>query len=271
MQAHHIGDILAASQSLRLPGVGDRRVLSPIAIERLANETELPRWEIEAIALEAEIVPLQYLRHLARYGIPGQLRLARAQVALVGESDLLLKTAEELSGAGVGRLKLLIPGELSPAHRIYMERVERAIRGRNSSPAVEGSPLPLRGGNPVTALREADVVVSALPSSADEQLLQFACRMAKVPLVLGAAQGTQGQATTVLPDDPGVALVYKNSHLHLDPNRGDLTSEERAVLMVSAWLAEQALRLITEQGEVLRGRLLYADLDRGVILDQPLG
>lgn len=269
MQTNLTGDILAASQPLRLPGVGDRRVLSPVAVERLARETQLPRWQIEAQALDAEVVPLQYLRHLARYGIPGQLQLVRAEIALVGGGDLLLKAAEELSAAGVGRLRLLTLTD-APSGETYREQLARAVRGRNSSPTVECDVIPLRGGNPVEALRGVDVAICALPDSAGEQLLQFACRMANVPLVVGGVQDSQGQATTVLPGDPGVALVYKNSHLHLDPNRAEMTADDRTVLMVSAWLAEQTIRLLTQQGDVLRYRLLYADLDRGTIIDQSI-
>lgn len=270
MQAHLIGDILAASQPLRLPGVGDRRVLSPVAVERLARDTNVPRWEIEALALETEVVPLQYLRHLARYGIPGQLQLARAHVALVGSSDLLVRTAEELAAAGVGRLKHLAPGASAPTGEAFTAALTQAVRGKNNSSAVETASIPLRGGNPVEAVRGADVVIGVLADSAEEQLLQFACRMANAPLILGGVQDTQGQATTVLPGDPGVALVYRNSHLHLDPNRADFAADERAILMVAAWLGEQALRLITSQGDLLRGRLLYADLNRGAIVEQPL-
>ncbi len=279
MQAHLIGNILAASQPLRLPGSGEKRVLSPIALERLSREANVPRWEIEGLALEADVVPLHYLRNLSRYGPQGQLRLVRARVALVGLGPVARHAAGELAAAGVGRLQVVepIPSDAAapPSHQVEAgsqaaQGIARSARDRNASTLVSLTTTRIRGGNPAEAVRDCDVVGSILEDSADEQLLQFACRMARVPLVVTGAEGNRGQATTVFPGDAGVALVYKPDRPHLDPSRPGTPVEERAVLMVASWLAEQVTRIITGQGDLLRDRLLYADLDQAWIEEFPL-
>lgn len=279
MQTHLIGNILAASQPLRLPGSGEKRVLSPVAIERLSQEAGVPRWEIEGLALEAEVVPLHYLRNLARYGPEGQLRLVRARVALIGRGPVAHRAAGELAAAGIGRLHIVqplapdpsgppvntAPGELQAA-----EEIARSARDRNASTLVSVDTVRIRGGNPTEAVRNCDVAGSILEDSADEQLLQFACRMARIPLVAAGAQENRGQATTIFPGDAGIALVYKPERPHLDPSRPGTPVAERAVLMVAAWLAEQITSLLTGQGELLRDRLLFADLEQAWIEEFPL-
>ncbi|MGV3723252.1 MAG: hypothetical protein ACO1SX_20320, partial [Actinomycetota bacterium] len=102
-------------------------------------------------------------------------------------------------------------------------------------------------------------------------LLQFACRMKQIPLVLAGLEGNRAQATTVLPGDPGVALVYKPSHPHLSTDRSNTRPQPRATLAVGAWIAEQVVALLLEASGILRHRLLYADLDTGEMSEHPLG
>jgi molybdopterin-synthase adenylyltransferase len=261
-------EILAASQPLRLPGGAERRVLSPFAVERLALDAEVAPAEVEALALESGITPLHYLRNLATYGAGGQVSLLRSTVAVVGHSGAVQQTLELLAGSGVGRILLCTPSGYDLT--VPPETLAQAARNQNSSCRVELRRIALQEGNPAAVLQGAGAVAGCLDRSNDEQLLQFACRMLRIPLVLAAASGRQGQGTTILPGDPGVALVYKPAHPHLDPDRIGYPADTRAALMVGTWLAEQLTRLVTGEGELLRGKLLFADLDRGEMEEYPL-
>jgi molybdopterin-synthase adenylyltransferase len=273
MQSHLEAEILAASQPLRVPGAGEQRVLSPVAVERLARVEALPRWKVEASALEIDVAPLHYLRNLARYGAEGQIRLLKASVGMVGRGPVLERAAELLALAGIGRIAVLVPttqaADPDAADRAG-ERVARAAQNRNASSDVQARGVSLKSGNPAQALQGMDVAAACLEHAAEEQLLQVACRMAGAPLVLAGAEGARGQATTVFPGDPGVALVYKPVHLHLPPIRAGAEVENRAALMVGAWIAEQVTRVVLESGELLRGWLLYADLSTGEMTEYPL-
>ncbi|HEU4752399.1 MAG TPA: ThiF family adenylyltransferase [Armatimonadota bacterium] len=259
LSPHAEADILAASQPLHLPGQGERRILSPVAVERLAAAFACPRWQVEAAALQARVVPLHYVRNLAQFGEAGQIRLLRSAVALVGAGPALERAAELLGLAGVGSIRVLSPEEAGAA----ADRVADAARNRNASAEVSTGTLPLGTGNPAQALQGLNVVAACLEQSQQEQLLQFACRMARLPLVLGAVEESRGQATTLFPGDAGVALVYKPAHPHLEPDRRGAAQDRKAALMVGAWIAEQILHLLTDEGELLRGKLLYADLGTG--------
>jgi molybdopterin/thiamine biosynthesis adenylyltransferase len=254
-------EILAASHPLDLPGMGERRVLSPVAVDRLASVAGWPRWQLEAAALDAGVTPLHYVRNLARHGVEGQLKLLRARVGLVGEGPALERAAELLGLAGVGRFLVLAADEAALAR----QQVERFARNRNASCEVDAALLPLRGGNPAGALTDLHAVAACLPGQQDEQLLQFACRIARLPLVLGAVEDARGQALTVFPGESGVAGLYKPQNSHLSPDRADAIQDPRAAIVIGGWMAEELIQLVLEERSALRGRARYADVDAGEI------
>ena len=266
-------EILTASQSLQLPGFGERRVLAPAAVKRLSDAAEVPPWEVEATALEAEVVPLHYLRNLAEVSMPGQVKLLRSCVTLVGSGKAIERAAELLALQGVGRLTFLVPAlseEEEPVALYEASRLGQRATNRNASCEVVPRTVRFRGGNPAEAVRGAHVVASCLTDAASEQLLQFACRMGRTPVILAGVEGSRGQATTVLTGDPGVALVYKPSHPHLSSDRTGAHVDSRAALAAGTWLAGQVSAILLGSGDLLRGKLLYGDLDTGELGEYPL-
>jgi len=264
--------ILTASHPLHLPGYGERRVLAPAAVKRLAAAEAVPAWEVEATALEAEVIPLHYLRNLAEVSLQGQVRLLRSSVAVIGTGAPLERALELLALQGVGRISVVVPAlseEEEPLALFQANWLGEKARNRNASSEVTAAAVRIRG-NPVDAVRGVQVAAAVLPDAASEQLLQFACRMVKVPLVLVGAEGNRGQATTVLPGDPGVALVYKPSHPHLSTDRSNYLPGPRVALAAGSWITEQVIGVLLESGNLLRGRLLYADLDTGEMAEYPL-
>ncbi|MFN3651911.1 MAG: ThiF family adenylyltransferase [Armatimonadota bacterium] len=265
-------DILAASQPLRVPGGEERRVLASPAVERLSGSAGVPRWEVEAAAVELGIVPLHFLRNQARFSPEAQARLIRARVVLIGGGPVLARAGELLAANGVGRIDVLSPQPDGAASEAASDgdKIAAAVRNRNASSEVLSARCEVKSGRGLEPLKGADAVLACLRDSMEEQLLQFACRRVERPLVLAGIEERRGQATTVLPGDPGVALVYKPRHPHLEPQRTGADLDGRAVLMVGAWLEEQGTRLILGEGELLRGRLLYADLETGEMTEYPL-
>jgi molybdopterin/thiamine biosynthesis adenylyltransferase len=269
--ASYEADILAASQPLIVPGVGQRRVLTPDAVARVAAESRLPRREIEATALSLDVVPHAYLKNLHQFGRHGQMRLLRSSVVLVGDSPCLARAMELLARAGVCAQHVLVPAKAEPIDaEAVAKRLGAAARSRNASCEITGATLDLKAGRPMNTLGSPNVVASCLEDSMEEQLLQFACRMVRAPLVLAGAQEWQGQLTTIRPGDPGVALVYRPEHPHLEPRRHRVEVESKTALMVGAWIAEQVTRLILDEGELLVGRLLFADMYAGDMGEYPL-
>jgi molybdopterin/thiamine biosynthesis adenylyltransferase len=308
--------VRAAAAPLHVPGQPDWRIISPAQVEAIAGEQELPRRQVEIAALEAEIVPLPYMRNLARYAIRGQLELLRTSVTVVGLGLPTRKCLQNLAAHGVGRIRVLTPAspsaqaldagtrgaagfqvlnrlnaagtdgsrqsDITPsdAGLAMARRLAAEVTNLNASLETSVDALDLRRGDPSAALGEPDVVVACLEEMAEEMLLQVACQRRQVPLVVGGLQGDRAQATTVLPGDAGIALVYRDEQPHLDRSRpGSLTREPertagrlvRTGATIGTWLADQVIALRLGLGELLQNRLLYADMGSGEMQTFPLG
>src|SRR5260370_12064970 len=101
--------VRAAAAPLHVPGQSDWQVIAPAQVEAIAAAHSLPRWQVEVAALEAEIVPLPYMRNLARFAIRGQLELLRSAVTVVGSGLPVKKCLQILAAHGIGRLRALVP------------------------------------------------------------------------------------------------------------------------------------------------------------------
>ncbi len=250
--------ILAAAKDLRVPGLGDTRILPTEALAAIAASLGEPRWEIEAQALDLEVIPLRLLRCLAPYSRAGLSRLLRSQVAFIGRGEPLAAAAERLAAAGLGRF-LWLGSETDPGWGM----IRQAAAQRSPSTACAILPFTPRSGESPREMHSVHCVLSCLEDQAEEQLLQFHCRRLRLHLVLGGADGARGQATLVPPGEAGAAILYRSRHPHLEPRRAGVPVGERTALMVGSWLAEQALAVLLDSGELLVNRLLYADLDEG--------
>jgi molybdopterin/thiamine biosynthesis adenylyltransferase len=260
--------VRAAAQSHALPGGIRWRILPPDAAWEIAADYEVERRAVELAALEDEIVPLHYLRNIARFAIRGQITLLHGSVALVSAGAAARKCLEILAVSGVGEIRIFSPAEAADRDAADLAML---VRNLNASIEVRSGVLELRQGDPASPLRGAALVACCLERASDEVLLQAVGRRVGVPLVCAGAQGARAQATVVLPGDPGVGLVYRSDYPHLDRDRpGSLFGKGRAPAVAGAWVADQCLALLLGHGEVLRGRLLYADLDEGVMETFPL-
>jgi molybdopterin/thiamine biosynthesis adenylyltransferase len=262
-------DAVRAAATVRaMPGGITWRILMPDAVAAIAADQEVERRAVELAALDEEIVPVHYMRNIARYAIRGQMALLEGGVALVAAGAAAQKCLEILAVSGIGELRVLAPGSDAAGHAAELAALGRNL---NASITVRSSTLELRRGNPAAALQGVSVVACCLENAMDETLLQAACRALKLPFVCAGVQDARVQATTVFPGDPGMALVYRPEHPHLDKDRpGASFGEGRAPAVAGAWLAEQSLALLLGDTP-LHAQLRYADLDLGVMETYPLG
>lgn len=235
--AQWTAELLTASQEIRVGDARKRTVTGP-ALQRLAGHEKRPTWEIEAVALEAGVIPLRLVRHVTRFGETALARFARSRVMLLGNVGSLPQTQQRLAALGVGRLELRRISEVSEIQEL------------------------------ASSLRNVDLVVAALLRSDHEQLVQFACRMARVPVVFGAAQERRLQALAVSPGDPGVARIYRGDHRHVDPVR-EPTADEHAELILAGWMTDLGIRILAGESPAT-APFLYADLDAGGVVETHL-
>lgn len=220
---------------------------------------------------------LRYNRQilLHDFDVAGQERLQASTAAVVGLGGLGCPAALYLAAAGVGRL-LLADGdrvELGNLQRQIAhatsdigcnkaESVAASIRELNPEISVEVIPRALDEAALPGLLAKADLVVDATDNYPIRFALNRACIAAGVPLVSGAAVRSEGQIALFDPvrGGPCYRCLY--------PEEGEVTAlscSESGVLapvvgVIGSLQAMEALKVLANFGEPLRGHLLVLDL-----------
>ncbi len=218
---------------------------------------------------------LRYSRQimLPSIGIEGQERLRDARALIIGMGGLGSPVAMYLAAAGVGTLVLV------DFDRVDLTNLQRQIvhtTDRIGQPKVDSARETLLALNPETriltidqalegdALSQqvalADVVIEGSDNFATRFAVNAACRANRTPLVSGAAIRMEGQVS-VFSGQPGSPCYHC-----LYPGEGQLdeTCSANGVLapvvgVIGSIQAIEAIKLLTDAGEPLVGRLLLFD------------
>jgi molybdopterin/thiamine biosynthesis adenylyltransferase len=253
----------AAAERLRGPGGVEWRVLSPVGVAEIARACDRAPWEVEIEALEAKVVPLHYLRNLARFDFEGQIRLLRTATGVVGSGLAVETCLKRLAAAGVGRLFQLVP-EASDAGEGSGDRAAREVAGANASVSFAVRSFSLRHGDPTASLRDLEIVAACLEEAAEEFLLQAACQRLRIPLICAGLMEGQGQILTLFPGDTTLARVYRGEHPHLEKTRpGSSRLGGALARAVGTWMSDQLIAARLDTEDLLRGKLLFGDLETG--------
>jgi len=264
--------------------VEGRQAISVDAVQRLAERFGSVR-EIETAALQQEVVPTRYLRNMGTVGIEGQLKLLRAMVAVVGLGGLGGHAVEALARMGVGRLTL-IDGDTFDDHNLNRQLLSKeANRGREK--AAEACRRVAEVNGAVTAvchcetltkenlprlLEGAEVVVDALDSLTVRLVLQDGAAELGIPMVHGSIGGFLGQVMTILPGDRGLHALYGDgTNLPEHGLEWEMGTPAATPMAVAAWEAQEVVKLLTGEGELLRDRLLVLDMASGTAQALSLG
>ena len=207
---------------------------------------------------------------LREWGGPGQQRLKRARVLVVGVGGLGGPAALHMAGAGVGVLGLVDPDlvALSNLHRqlqfaasdigeLKVEAAAVRLRALNPHTGLELHPVLLDGTNAPALVGGYDLVVDGTDDFGTRAAVNAACVAAGRPLVSGAVARWSGQlgvfqgrpcwrclVPEAPPDAETCAVVGVAGPL---------------VGVIGAAMALEAVKLVTGAGEPLTGRLLLYD------------
>lgn len=212
----------------------------------------------------------RYARHLvlAEVGGPGQQRLKRARVMIVGLGGVGGPAALYLAAAGVGRLTLVDPDVVSLANLQRQIAFDTAEIGRAK---VEAGAERLAGLNPnVETVAEArsfadvadrvadhDLVLDGTDDFAVRHAVNRACVAAGVPLVSGALGRWSGQVA-LFEGRPCYRCLAPERPV--DPEICARTGVVGAIAgVVGAWSALEAIKRLTGAGKTLAGRMLILD------------
>ena len=242
------------------------------------------RWQAEGLPMQEpqldEDFSERYSRHLrlADVGLEGQKKLEVARVLVVGAGGLGSPAAYYLAAAGVGTLRI---ADDDVVDRSNLQRQILHADARIGMPKVESAAMALSALNPRTkieALQEritstnverildgVDVVVDGADNFPVRYLLNDACVKLGKPLVYGAVQRFEGQASVFdAGRHRGEAPCYRCLFPEPPPPDAAPNCAEAGVLgvlpgVIGLLQATEAVKLILGIGSPLTGRLLQFD------------
>jgi molybdopterin/thiamine biosynthesis adenylyltransferase len=223
----------------------------------------------------------RYARHivLREIGGPGQKKLRKAKVLVIGAGGLGAPVLQYLAAAGVGTIGVIDDDTVSLSNLQRQVLFDEDLLGK---PKVFAAQQRLKLLNPfVTVLpynrrltpeiaedlfAEYDLVLDGTDTFASRHIVNAACVATKTPLVWGAISQWEGQVTVF---DPASGAPCFQCVFPKPPAEGQApTCAEAGVMgalpgVVGSMMATEAIKLITGAGTVLKGELLIFDALEG--------
>jgi molybdopterin-synthase adenylyltransferase len=225
----------------------------------------------------------RYARHivLPEIGGPGQARLKRGRVLVIGAGGLGAPLLQYCAAAGVGTLGIVDDDRVSLSNlqrqiihgtpdlgRPKVESAAEAIARLNPGVVVEAHPLRLDSANAGALVAGYDVVADGSDNFDTRYAVSDACFHAGRPLVTAALGRFDGTLTTLRPHERGPDGDPNPTYRCLFPTPpppGTVPAcAEAGVLgalagVMGALMALEVIRALTGFGEALVGRLLMID------------
>jgi molybdopterin/thiamine biosynthesis adenylyltransferase len=257
----------------RPDGSSYRAITLKVALS-IASRLAMTLYQLEEIALQADILPERYSRNQKSLTSADQLKLHRSTVAITGLGGLGGAVTEILARTGVGRLTL-IDGDsfdesnlnrqlLSSVKHLGHAKAEVArqrVAEINPSCQVRAEQQFLSAENGESLLEGADLAIDCLDTIKDRFILEEACRQRSIPMVSAAIGGSCGQATVIFPGDPGLKLIYGNKDQA--PKKGieaSLGTLPFAAIYMACVECSEAINLLLGRQSELRNGLLITDI-----------
>jgi molybdopterin/thiamine biosynthesis adenylyltransferase/rhodanese-related sulfurtransferase len=218
----------------------------------------------------------RYRRHLTlpEVGAEGQQRLLAARVLLIGAGGLGCPLAQYLAAAGIGTLGIVDFDHIDASNlqrqvlygtadvgRLKVEVAHERIEAMNPDVTVHTYPVQLSSDNALELFSDYDVIVDGTDNFPTRYLANDACVMLSKPNVHGAIFRFDGQATVF---DTRHGPCYRCLFPEPPPPGAVPSCAEGGVLgvlpgMIAIIQATETVKIVTEIGEPLYGRLLQYD------------
>lgn len=225
----------------------------------------------------------RYARHivLPEVGGPGQQKLKRARVLVVGAGGLGAPALLYLAAAGVGTLGIVDDDTVSLSNlqrqvihdtasvgKAKVESAGETVGRINPHVTVEPHAMRLDASNVDGVVAAYDLVIDGSDNFDTRYVLADACAAAKKPLVSGAVGRFDGSLTVLMPwehDGKGRRNpTYRDLYPEAPPPGMVPSCAVAGVVgaltgVIGTLQAMEAIKLITGSGEPLVGRLLLYD------------
>jgi adenylyltransferase/sulfurtransferase len=218
----------------------------------------------------------KYSRQIALnvIGYEGQKKLRNGSVCIVGLGGLGCQLAIQLTGMGVGHLRLIDRDVVSRSdlHRQYLydadsvgyPKVEVATEKlKKLNPEVRLDPLPesLTLDNAEEILGNVKVVADGLDGPEPRYIVNRVCNKLKIPYVFGAAIETYGNTSTIIPGKTACLECFMPELKDEDlPKCGTVGVHPSVLGIVTSIQVSEVVRLLINQEPKLQNKLLYIDI-----------
>lgn len=221
--------------------------------------------------------PVRHARHilLKEIGGPGQQRLSRARVVVIGAGGLGAPAALYLAAAGVGALRIAEPDRVSldnlqrqilyrteDVGRLKADRAAEALTALDPSLEIDARAIPADDASLPGLLADADLVLDGCDDFATRFGVNRAALAARIPLVSGAVGRWDGQVGVFAPHRAPDAPCYQCWVPDIPPDAE--TCAQTGIVgaltgVIGSLMALEAIKLITGAGDPLIGRLVIYD------------
>lgn len=215
---------------------------------------------------------------LPGFGRAGQKLLQQAKVLIVGIGGLGCPAAQYLTAAGIGALGIADHDVVSTGnlHRqilfmpqdVGLKKAEIAVRQLQSmNPGIQiiGHDIKVASDNVMELIRQYDVVLDCTDNFETRYLLNDACVLTGKPLIYGAIYQFEGQMAVWNVKNrngsrsPNYRDLYPQVNAALIPNCNDGGVIPTLAGVIGCMQANEAIKLITQNGELLAGKVLIFD------------
>ena len=242
-------------------------------------------WQSAGLPMNASEFDADFLERYSRQmrlpqiGIEGQKKLQNARVAMIGAGGLGAPAAFYLAAAGIGHLRLIDDDVVDRSNlqrqilhvdagvgvSAKVDSARARLLALNPSIDIEAVRARVEAGNVDALIADADVVFDGGDNFPVRHVLNDACLRLAKPLVYGAVQRFEGQASVF---DAGRhrgrcpcyrCLFPEPPPPEFAPNCADAGVFGVLPGIVGLLQATEAIKLLLDLGEPLAGRLLQFD------------
>ncbi len=210
------------------------------------------------------------------WGEEGQRKLLNSTVAVAGVGGLGSLITYYLTAAGIGRLLLWDPDQVSESNlnrqilytledlgKKKVEAARERLTKLNPDVKIEIFSEKINEKN-IEMLKGADAIVDALDNMETRMLLNRFAVKNGIPLFHGAIYGWEGRVTTILPDGPCLACLYGASPT---APSGTIPSIGAVVGLVASIQVQEVLKYLLGYGKLLSGKLMIWDGKNGKMIE----
>lgn len=213
----------------------------------------------------------RYLKNMTMLSESEIEKIKNSQVCVIGCGGLGGYVIEMLARLGVGNITA-VDGDIFDETNLNRQLLSDSnVIGKNKAeiakerialvnPLINFMPISqnINNDNGIEILKGHDVIIDAVDNIATRLLLQELVYELRIKLVHGAIAGWYGQVTTIFPGDRTLDMLYAEKNMEgIEKKLGNPSFTPAFVASVQV---SETLKILIGRGELLRNKILYADL-----------